>query len=107
MKLIENLPDATTGLPAERTEKLHALIDELLRGERGLMVAQALQKRLGAVPVLVVTGDTRERTRRELEAAGLAVIYKPLDGWRLARHISNAKGYMNSTATRASRWEPR
>src|SRR5690606_31574566 len=51
---------------------------QLLDGETGLMVAREVRQRWGAhVPVVLITGDTRTETIRELRLSGYPILYKP------------------------------
>lgn len=52
---------------------------QLLDGETGLMVAREVRQRWGAhVPVVLITGDTRTETIRELRLSGYPILYKPV-----------------------------
>lgn len=52
---------------------------QLLDGETGLMVAREVRQRWGEhVPVVLITGDTRTETIRELRLSGYPILYKPV-----------------------------
>jgi len=52
---------------------------QLLDGETGLAVVEAIQARWGtAIPAILITGDTRPETVRMLDALGHPVLYKPI-----------------------------
>ena len=64
---------------------LHAAPDvvladyQLLNGENGLMAAQAVHQRWGAaIPVVLITGDTRMETIQALRQSGFPVFHKPV-----------------------------
>ncbi len=80
------------GMQVALASKLHQLADvsehepdvvladyQLLDGETGLMVAREVRQRWGAqVPVVLITGDTRTETLRELRLSGYPILYKPV-----------------------------
>ena len=52
---------------------------QLPDGETGLMVAREVRRRWGEhVPVVLITGDTRTETIRELRLSGYPILYKPV-----------------------------
>jgi len=63
------------------------IADHRLREGNGLTVLAALHAELGAVPALVVTGDTAPATLATLLASGYRVLHKPVDGATLARAL--------------------
>jgi DNA-binding response OmpR family regulator len=57
---------------------------QLLDGETGLAVVEAIQARWGtAIPAILITGDTRPETVRMLDALGHPVLYKPIRSTQL------------------------
>ena len=57
---------------------------QLLNGETGLMVAQAVHERWGAaIPVVLITGDTRTETIRILRQSGFPILHKPVRAHQL------------------------
>jgi signal transduction histidine kinase/ActR/RegA family two-component response regulator len=52
---------------------------QLLSGETGLMVAEAVHARWGAqIPVILITGDTRTETIQTLRQSGFPILHKPV-----------------------------
>ncbi len=67
----------------------HLIIaDHRLRGHTGLDAIAAVCALTGAVPALLVTGDTAPQALKQAMASGYPVIHKPVDGARLAHALA-------------------
>lgn len=66
------------------------VVDYRLRDENGIDVIAALRRLSGALPAIIVTGDSAPQRLVELGAAGIRVLHKPVDGVRLARALIDA-----------------
>jgi signal transduction histidine kinase/ActR/RegA family two-component response regulator len=55
----------------------------LRQHENGIETVRALQKSVGAVPALLVSGDTSPERLREVHASGLPLLHKPVTAARL------------------------
>ena len=55
-------------------------------------VIAALRELLGAVPAVIVTGDTSPTDLRSAQSSGTLVVHKPIDGRLLAGAMSEAVG---------------
>jgi hypothetical protein len=72
------------------------VIDQLLRKETGFAAAQRLVRVLGAMPAVMVTGDTDFATREQALAQGLRLVHKPVEGMRLVqilREVQRESGH--------------
>jgi signal transduction histidine kinase/CheY-like chemotaxis protein len=72
------------------------VIDQLLRKETGFAAAQRLVRVLGAMPAVMVTGDTDFATREQACAQGLRLVHKPVEGMRLVqilREVQRESGH--------------
>jgi signal transduction histidine kinase len=62
---------------------------QLLNGETGLMVAQAVRQRWGPhVPVVLITGDMRTETIQALRESGFPLLHKPVRADQLRATLS-------------------
>ncbi len=66
------------------------VVDHRLREESGIEVIARVRAVAGAVPAVIVTGDTEPAILRLAAAAGFRVIHKPVQGARLVRALREA-----------------
>jgi two-component system, sensor histidine kinase len=62
----------------------------LAGGQTGLQAIAAAREIAGAVPAVIVTGDTAPQRIAEANAAGFPVLHKPLDGSALLDALCEA-----------------
>lgn len=87
VEVCEDLPGARQ-LCQQRLPDL-ILVDLRLRGERnGVEVLQALRKEFGAIPALLVTGDTSPDRLRLAKEAGIPLCHKPLSAEKLTQELT-------------------
>ncbi|KPK04211.1 MAG: hypothetical protein AMJ64_14175, partial [Betaproteobacteria bacterium SG8_39] len=83
-----SLEEAERALDAQAGAADLILADLRLRNEEnGIESVRRLRARLGAVPALLISGDTAPERLREAEASGLPLLHKPVPAETLRTHL--------------------
>lgn len=87
--LADGTPRAVAAAQADRPDIV--VVDFRLRGEdNGIAAARALHAFLPDLPAILLSGDTAPDRLQEAEAAGIALLHKPVAAPDLARAIARA-----------------
>jgi signal transduction histidine kinase/CheY-like chemotaxis protein len=85
--------EATQALERQRFDVKVIVSDLRLRQhENGIKTIRALQRTIGAVPALLVSGDTSPERLREVYASGLPLLHKPVSAARLKEALLTLLG---------------
>ena len=77
--------DAERLIDQDGLEDVEIIVSDfrLRRHESGIDTVRRLRERLGAVPALLVSGDTAPERLREAQSSGLPLLHKPVSADRL------------------------